>query len=339
MEETKQIPSLVKIAAALALLMLTILLPVNDQGNAQVSQAVIGNANETGVKESLPANLLAALSFAHGNYESLINQEGLLSDLQATDIVLIGEAHWDQRDMSTAFEITRLLTQKRRIALAVERFPLTLQPSLVALNKIDREELREEAIKRILQTDDYRTVWGVNHVDHAGFPNPDDPFYPLNSPSAEAFEAMMLWAARARIPIIGLDLPLSKRALGLGEDISYRNELWKNQIVNFLENNQSEDYLVVAIGGIDHFSNAPDSVQEKLRKNPSTLQLLSVGQRNANYPSKMSRQVESLALNYQINDLIIRNPQFAVVRQNINATFPTPPDYWIAVHAVDSWEK
>lgn len=329
MEETKQIPSLIKIAAALALVILTILLPVNIHGSAQGTQSAIGNANESGIKESLPANLMAALSLAYGNYENLINQEDLLNDLQAADIVLIGEAHGDHRDMQTAFEITLLLAQRRRIALAVERFPLTLQPRLVVLNKIDSEELREEEMRRILQTDDYQTVWR---------PNPFDSSY-LNYPSADVFEAMMLWAARARIPIIGLDLPLSKRALGLGEDIPYRNELWKNQIVNIIEKNQSENYQIVAIGGIDHFSNAPDSVQAKLRKNPSISQLLSIGQRDAKYSAKMSLQVEDLALAYQINDLILRTPQFAVVLQNGTAIFPTPPDYWIAVHSVDSWEK
>ncbi len=329
MEKTKQIPLPIKITAALALVTLTILLPVNTHGTAQGTKSAIGNANESGVKESLPANILAALSLAHGNYESLINQEDLLSDLQAADIVLIGEAHWDQRDMETAFEITRLLAQRRRIALAVERFPITLQPRLLALNKIDSEELREEELRRILQTDEYKTVWRPNSFDSSY----------LNYPSADVFEAMMLWAARAQIPIIGLDLPLSERALGLGEDIPYRNELWKNQIVNFLDKNQSENYLIVAIGGIDHFSNAPDSVQAKIGKYPSNYQLLSIGQRDANYSTKMSLQVEDLALTYQINNLILRTPQFAVVLQDGIAIFPTPPDYWISVHSADSWEK
>lgn len=329
MEKTKQIPLLIKITAALALVILTILLPVNTHGTAQGTKSAIGNANESGVKESLPTNILAALSLAHGNYEGLDNQEDLLSDLQAADIVLIGEAHHDQRDMQTAFEITRLLAQRRMIALAAERFPLTLQTRLVALNTIDSEELREEELRRILQTDEYKTVWRPNSFDSSY----------LNNPSADVFEVMMLWAARAQIPIIGLDLPLSERALGLGEDIPYRNELWKNQIVNFLDKNQSENYLIVAIGGIDHFSNAPDSVQAKIGKYPSNYQLLSIGQRDANYSSKMSLQVEDLALTYQINDLILRTPQFAVVRQDGIAIFPTPPDYWIAVHSVDSWEK
>jgi hypothetical protein len=329
MEETKQIPSLIKITAALAFVILTIFLPVNIRGTAQEPQSAIGNADVSGVKERLPANLLTALSLAHGKYEGLINQEDLLSDLQAADIVLIGEAHGDHRDMQTAFEITRLLAQRRRIALAVERFPLTLQPRLVALNKIDSEELREEEMRRILQTDDYQTVWRPNTFNSSY----------LNYPSADVFEAMMLWAARARIPIIGLDLSLSERALGLGVDIPYRNELWKNQIVNFLGKNQSENYLVVAIGGIDHFSNATDSVQAKLRKYPSTSQLLSIGQRDAKYSAKIPLQVEDLALTYQINDLILQSPQFAVVLQNGIAIFPTPPDYWIAVHSVDSWEK
>ena len=197
------------------------------------------------------------------------------------------------------------------------------------MNKIDSEELREEELRRILQTDEYKTVWRPNSFDSSY----------LNYPSADVFEAMMLWAARAQIPIIGLDLPLSKRVLGLGEDIPYRNELWKNQIVNFLDKNQSADYLIAAIGGIDHFSNAPDSVQAKIRKNPSNYQLLSIGQRDANFSTKMSLQVEDLALTYQINNLILRTPQFAVVLQDGIAIFPTPPDYWISVHSADSWEK
>jgi hypothetical protein len=150
---------------------------------------------------------------------------------------------------------------------------------------------------------------------------------------------MLLWAARERLPIIALDLPLEERVLGLGEDIPYRNELWKNQIVNFLEINESEDYLVVAIGGIDHFSNAPGSVQEKIRENSPDMLFRSIGQRAANFPLKKSLQVEDLAVTYQINDLILRNPQFAVVRHDGTAVFPDPPEYWIAVHSVDSWEK
>jgi hypothetical protein len=329
MEETKQIPSRIKITAAFALVILTILLPVNIHGTAQVTISAVENDNESGINATLPTNLLAALSQAHGNYESLINQEDMLRDLQAVDIVLIGEAHYDQRDMQTAFEITRLLAQRRAIALAVERFPLTLQSRLVDLNTIDSDELREEEMRSILQTDEYKTVWKTN-----SFNSP----YP-NTPSTDEFEAMMLWAGQKRIQIIALDLPLSERASGLGEDIPYRNEIWKNQIVNYLDKNQSENYLIVAIGGIDHLSNAPDSVQAKIRKNPSNYQILSIGQRDANYSAKIPLRVKDLALTYRINDLIVRIPQFAVALQNGIAIFPTPPDYWIAVHSVDSWEK
>ncbi len=201
---------------------------VCNRGSALDTQSVLGVASGPGVKESLPANLLAALSLAFGDYESLIDPDDLLSDLQAADIVLIGEAHFDQRDMETAFEIIRLLEQRRKIALAVERFPLSLQPRLEALNRTDNEELREEGMRRIFQTDDYQTVWGMKPAEYSGFPDPFKPSYPPDLPSKEAFEAMTLWAARARIPIIGLDLPLSERALGLGEDIPYRNEVWKN---------------------------------------------------------------------------------------------------------------
>jgi len=329
MEETKQIPSHIKITTAFAIVLLTILLPVNIHGTAQVTQSTIENDNESGMNATVPTHLLAALSQAYGNYESMIKQEDLLRDLQAVDIVLIGEAHHDQRDMQTAFEITRLLAKRRAIALAVERFPLTLQPRLVALNTIDSDELREEEMRRILQMDEYKTVWNPN-----SFNSP----YP-NTPSTDVFEEMMMWAALKRIPIIGLDLPLSERSSELGENIPYRNELWKNQIVNFFDKDQSENYLIVAIGGIDHLSNAPDSVQAKIRKNPSNYQILSIGQRDANYSAKIPLRVEGLAMTYQINDLIIRTPQFTVALQNGTSIFPTPPDYWIAVHSVDSWKK
>jgi hypothetical protein len=112
-----------------------------------------------------------------------------------------------------------------------------------------------------------------------------------------------------------------------------------NQIINFLENNQSNDYLVIAIGGINHFSNAPGSVQDKLHRNYSTYHFRSIGQRDVNYPSKKSRQVQDLALAFQVDDIILDNPQFAVVRNDGSAMFPTPPDYWIAAHIVGGWDN
>ena len=334
---TKQLHLLILFFSALAILGLGILFPVNFTGIAQESKNSIELEIGAGRSASLPADLMTALATAYGNFEDISSLEDFLRDLQAADIVLIGEAHYDRRDMQTAFEIVRLLAQRRRVALAVERFPVTLQPRLDSLNSMDSEELREVEMRSILRTDDYQTVWGMSSDDRSKFPNPFEPSYPRNSPSADVFEGIVLWAARARIPMLGLDLPLSERASGLGEDIPYRNELWKNQIVQFLEKNQSANYLVVAIGGIDHFSNAPDSVQEKLRNNLSTLHILSIGQRDTNYPSESSKQVDNLALKYHIKDLILRNPQFAVVLQNGVTIFPSPPDYWIAVQSSDIW--
>jgi hypothetical protein len=190
-----------------------------------------------------------------------------------------------------------------------------------------------------LLTDDYQTVWGLAHSGNGGFLDPNEPVYPTNSPSAQVFELMMIWAACERIPIIGLDLPLTDRKLGLGENIPYRNDLWKNQIVNFLEQNQSEDYLVIVIGGINHLSNGPDSVQEKFRNDPSPLHILSIGQRDVNLSSKTSQTVEDLASNYLINDLIVQNPEFAGVQHDGSTLFANPPDYWITAHSAGTWEK
>jgi hypothetical protein len=107
--------------------------------------------------------------------------------------------------------------------LAVERFPISLQPALGSLQELKSEKFREEEMRRILQTDEYQSVWGTNPVDQSNFPNPFDASYPRNFPSAEVFEVMMLWAARTNIPIIGLDLPTSERAKELGSNITYRN--------------------------------------------------------------------------------------------------------------------
>jgi hypothetical protein len=339
MPERQQLPSLIKITAAFVLVILTTVLIATNQGIAQDTPSAINNSDQLEAKESLPADLMAALSLAHGNYETLISMQDLLEDLQAVDIVLIGEAHYDRQDMQTAFEIIRLLAQRRRIALAVERFPLSLQPDLDALYNLKNEVLRSEGMKTVLQSGDYQTIWGINQSGQSVFADPNELVYPVNSPSADVYEEMMLWAACERIPIIGMDLPFSERESGLGENIPYRNGIWKDQIVNFLAKHQSADYLVVAIGGIDHLNNAPDSVQDKLNDNPSALQFLSIGQRDANFPSKKSQHVEDLAMTYQVDNLILRDPQYAVVKQDDSAIFPTPPDYWIAVHSIDGRDK
>jgi hypothetical protein len=333
MERKKQIHSLVLICPVVAIIALGILLPVNFVSSAQETQE-----KSPVLSAGLPPELSSALALAWGDYKNLVSHDEMLTELLEADIVLIGEAHYDGRDMQTAFEILRRLSQSRRVALAVERFPVTLQPRLEALSRMGSEAIREAEMKSILQAEDYQTVWGMSHDDPAQYANPFDIAYPRDTPSAAAFEEMAIWAARARIPLLALDLPLTDRALGLGEDIPYRNELWKNQIILFLEQNRSEDYLVVVIGGIDHLSNDTDSVQDKLRQYLAPLQILSIGQRDANYPSEASRQVEELAAGYQINDLILRNPQYAVTLQNGATIFPSPPEYWIVVSAVDSWE-
>jgi hypothetical protein len=339
MPDPKRFPSLYTIIVVLTFVVFTSLLLVNYQSSAQVERSTGENTSESRTEFSLPDTIQAALSTTHGNFENLINKDDLLSDLQEVDIVLIGEAHYDQRDIQTAFEMARMLAQKRQIALAVERFPLNSQPSLSALNNIEGQAQRIDEIKRILLTDDYQTVWGLARAGNGGFSDPNEPVYPTNSPSAQVFESMMIWAACERIPIIGLDLPLTDRKLGLGENIPYRNNLWKNQIINFMEQNQSEDYLVIVIGGINHLSNGLDSVQEKFRNDPSSLQLLSIGQRDVNFPSKTSQTVEDLASNYLINDLIVQNPEFAGVQHDGSPLFANPPEYWIAVHLAGTWEK
>ena len=93
-------------------------------------------------------------------------------------------------------------------------------------------------MKTVLQSGDYQTIWGINQSGQSGFADPNELVYPVNSPSAGVYEEMMLWAACERIPIIGMDLPLSERESGLGENIPYRNGIWKDQIVNFFGKTQ-----------------------------------------------------------------------------------------------------
>jgi hypothetical protein len=278
---------------------------------------------------NIPADLGDALAREYGHYEGLVNREAFLNDLQTADIVCIGEAHYDQRDMETAFEITRLLARRRPLALAVERFSNDLQPRLDSLNTLGSEGLRGAEVKEILQTDDYQRVWGIDPWGQSGFH--------VNTPSEPIFEAMVAWAARARIPMIGLDVSLSDRANGLGENIPYRNELWKNQVEKFLDRNHQGNYLVVVVGGIDHMGNSPDSVPSKMKGNSKANRVISVGQRDAMYQYLNSTKVAELAKAYVPGDLIVRHPRYAVVAVNGAAKFPDPPDYWIAVHTPDSW--
>jgi hypothetical protein len=291
-----------------------------DLGQSGAEQAQLG---------ILPADLGVALAREFGHYEGLVNEEGLLNDLQTADIVCIGEAHYDQRDMETAFEITRLLARRRKVALAVERFSNDLQPRLDGLNTQGSEELRAAEVKKILQTNDYQRVWGMDPWGQSGFH--------VNTPSEPIFEAMVAWAARARIPMIGLDVSLSDRANGLGENIPYRNELWNNQVEKFLNRNHQENYLVVVVGGIDHIANSPDSVPSRMKGNSKANRVISIGQRDAMYQYLSSAQVAKLAKAYGLGDLIVRHPQYAVVGVNGVAKFPDPPDYWIALHTPDSW--
>lgn len=329
MEEIKQISSLIKLFVISTLMLATILTPFKELKAGQITRFTYVWKNDLETAKSLPVDLSVALSLEHGNYEWLVDANDFLNDLETADIILIGEAHHDQRDMQTAFEITRLIAKRRKIALAVERFPLSLQPSLSNLDKVKDPDLREAALREIFQSAEYTTVWKPDSFN-SGY---------LATPSTDQFEAMVVWAVQNQIPIIGLDLPLSERKFGYGENIPYRNEVWKRQIVNFLENNQAKDYMVIAVGGIDHFSNARDSVQEKIKNHPSNYKLLSIGQRDANYSTKLSFQIENLALSHKTYDLIIQNPEFAVVQHDGIPIFPTPPDYWISVHLVDSWES
>lgn len=293
---------------------------------SQPGQPVAGQAR----LPIIPADLSEALTREYGLYEGLVDAEGFLNDLQTADIVCIGEAHYDQRDMETAFEITRLLARRRKLALAVERFPYSLQPRLDELNNVGSEELRSSRMNEILQSADYQKVWGTHALDQSGFP--------VNTPSQASFEAMMTWAARARIPLMGIDMPLSDRVNGLGENIPYRNEIWKNQIGKFLERNQQENYLVLVIGGIDHIGNSPDSLPSKMRTLAIVKRVISVGQRDAMYQYLSSAKVAELAKAHALGDLIVRHPKYAIFGADGVAQFPDPPDYWIAVHTPDTWD-
>lgn len=268
----------------------------------------------------------AALAREFGAYEGMATWQEMMRDLQTADVVCIGEAHYDARDMETAFELTRELAQRRKIVLAVERFSHVLQPELAQLDPSDAETSEVE-VEAILASKEYQTVWGSQSFAQTG--------YPVNSPSRPMFEAMVKWATRARIPIIALDVSLAEREQGLGEDMAFRNAHWKKQIEKFWKQEGQENYQIVVIGGINHMTNEHDSFPSRLRA-ASPRKIVSLGQRDAMYHYFSSTQVEVLAKSNQIDDLIVRNPQFALVNVKGVATILNPPDYWITFHTPQS---
>lgn len=271
----------------------------------------------------LPAELGQAMTREFGKFGEVVTWDGMLNDLHKADLVCIGEAHYDARDMETAFEIARALASKKKIALAVERFSYDMQPALDKLYLLDSETVREAELEAVLHNETYETVWGNNAWNQTGFP--------VNTPSKPIFEAIVKWAARAGIPIIALDVSLAERQNGLGEDMAFRNEFWKQQIEKFSKRHSEENYQIVVIGGINHLTNAPNSLPTKLKTNLNT-RVISIGQRDAMYHYLSSTKVDTLAKTYSMNDLIIQNPEFALVNVKEIATFPNPPDYWIATH-------
>ena len=271
----------------------------------------------------LPAELRQAMTREYGKFGEVVTWDGMLNDLHKADLVCIGEAHYDARDMETAFEIARALASKKKIALAVERFSYDMQPALDKLYLLDSETVREAELEAVLHNETYETVWGNNAWNQTGFP--------VNTPSKPIFEAIVKWAARAGIPIIALDVSLAERQNGLGEDMAFRNEFWKQQIEKFWQEHSRADYQIVVIGGITHLTNAPDALPKKLKMD-SDARVISIGQRDAMFHYLSSTQVDTLAKTYSMNDLIIQNPESALVNVKGVATFPAPPDYWIAVH-------
>lgn len=272
----------------------------------------------------LPADMRTALTGEYGNYEDVSSWSGLISDLQTADVVCIGEAHYDERDMQTAFEIVQELAAHRKLALAVERFSYDLQPRLDGLNRMATAEQRQTEIAAILESKDYQTVWGMHSFDQSGFP--------VNTPSQPIFEAMVRWAVQNRIPLIGLDVSLAERTSGLGEDIPYRNELWASRINSFLATVAGTGYLVVVVGGTDHMTNASSSLPSQLKTKPFA-KIISIGQRDALYKFTAATRVQDYAGALGLSDVIVRHPQFAIVRSDGQAEYASPADYWIAVHA------
>jgi hypothetical protein len=226
--------------------------------------------------------------------------------------------------MATAFEIVGTLALDRKVAVAVERFSYDLQPALDELGRIDDPAQRAAKVETVFQSPAYMTVWGVKSFDRTG--------YPVNTPSRPVFEEIIRWAARANIPLIALDVTLAERKQGLGEDLAYRNELWKKKIDRFLADHRRENYQIVVIGGIDHMTNEPDTFPTKMKSRRAS-KVISIGQRDAMYRYHSSAKVRELAGSFNISELIVRSPEFALVSIKGAPTFARPPDYWIAVHA------
>lgn len=270
----------------------------------------------------LSSFMQAVLTHEFGEYEDLVTWQELLYSLETADVVCLGEAHYDARDMETAFELARQLAQRRPIALAVERFAYDLQPALDRLRLEDGTGEREARMKAVLQDKEYRTVWGVEPFPTSG--------YPTNTPSLPIFEAMMEWAATERIPVIALDVTLEDRKNGLGENLPYRNVVWKNQVEKFLANHSGEKYLVVTIGGINHMDNAPASFPSQMKS--TGRRVISLGQRDAMYQFRSSLLVQDLAKRERLNDLVVRHPAQAITNTKGVPLFAAPPDYWIAAH-------
>src|SRR5262249_36287738 len=91
---------------------------------------------------SPPPELAAALNAEYGSYDRLVNPQSFLKDLQAQQIICVGEAHYEARDMQTAFELVRLLAQRRPVVLAVERLSHNMQPQLNSFPTLPSDEAR-----------------------------------------------------------------------------------------------------------------------------------------------------------------------------------------------------
>lgn len=294
-------------------------------GRGEASANANGNGNRVpSVNVNSSPTLADALTREYGNYEDVVTWDRLMNDLENAQVVCIGEAHYDARDMETAFELTRALAAKKKIALAVERFSYDMQPALDTLFSLKEENAREQEIDALLQNKTYQTVWGTHAWDQTGFP--------VNTPSRPIFEATVEWAARTGIPIIALDISLEDRKKGLGEDMAYRNEFWEQQIEKFRKQHAHTNYQIIIIGGINHLTNAPNSLPSKL-KTELNARVVSIGQRDAMYHYLNTTRLAQLANVYHLENLIVHHPQFALVNVKGVATFPNPPDYWITVHA------
>ncbi len=277
-----------------------------------------------------PPELAASLSIEYGTYQSLIPSKDFLTQLQAARVVCIGEAHYEPRDMQTAFELARVLAKQHPVALAVERLSHAMQPQLDSLPTLPVDEARLAVLKTLLQNDDYQRVWGARPKDRSG--------YPTNTPSQPVFEAMVAWAAQNRVPLIGLDVTWAERGRGLGEDAAYRTALWLDGLHTFQASQHGAMPQIVLVAGISHCTDVPDTIAMRLKADPTFQSVVSIGQRDAMYGYLASAKVASLAKIYGIADVIVRQPQRAVVSSKGVAEFPMPPNYWIAVHTPDTWE-